>query len=60
MAWVYIGIAALDGFTYVYVMTPQSGGPDHASEVMGTWIYYNAFTRGLPAYAAAMRRRCSA
>jgi N-acetylglucosamine transport system permease protein len=54
MVWVYVGIAALDGFTYVFVMTPEQGGPNHASEVMGTWIYYNAFTRGEPAYGAAM------
>jgi N-acetylglucosamine transport system permease protein len=43
VAWVYLGIAALDFFLLVFAMTPGQGGPDHASEVMSTWMYYTAF-----------------
>ena len=54
VAWIYVGIAAMDGFVLVFVMTPEKGGPNHASEVMGTWIYYTAFDRSQPGYASAM------
>ncbi|MBV1849933.1 carbohydrate ABC transporter permease [Catellatospora tritici] len=43
VAWVYLGIAALDFFLLVWTMTPGSGGPDHASEVMSSWMYFTAF-----------------
>lgn len=54
VAWVYLGVAAMDGFALVFIMTPEQGGPNHASEVMGTWIYFTAFERGQPGYASAM------
>ncbi|MGH6912448.1 MAG: carbohydrate ABC transporter permease [Geminicoccales bacterium] len=46
-AWVYLGILALDGFVLVYIMTPNQGGPNHASEVIGGVIYYHAFGAGV-------------
>ena len=54
LSWVYLAIAAMDGFAFVFIMTPDQGGPNHASEVMGTWVFYNAFGRGQPALASAM------
>lgn len=54
VSWVYLAIAAMDGFAVVFIMTPEHGGPNHASEVMGTWIFYNAFGRSQPALASAM------
>jgi N-acetylglucosamine transport system permease protein len=54
VAWVYLAILAMDSFAFVYIMTPEQGGPNHASEVMGTWIYATAFSRSQPATAAAM------
>jgi N-acetylglucosamine transport system permease protein len=54
VAWVYLAIVAMDSFAFVYIMTPDQGGPNHASEVMGTWIYATAFSRSQPAAAAAM------
>ncbi|HZE40917.1 MAG TPA: sugar ABC transporter permease [Stackebrandtia sp.] len=42
-AWVYLGIMALDGFVLVFTMTPEQGGPNHASEVVGGVIYKYAW-----------------
>ncbi len=39
-------------FDYIYQLT--SGGPAHASEVMGTYLYSNAFERYDAGYAAAI------
>ena len=54
LSWVYLAITAMDGFAFVFIMTPDQGGPNHASEVLGTWVFYNAFGRGQPALASAM------
>ena len=54
VAWVYIAILAMDMWPYVYIMTPDQGGPNHSSEVMGTWIWFNAFNRSQPGLASAM------
>jgi N-acetylglucosamine transport system permease protein len=43
VAWVYLGFVALDMFALVYTLTPQQGGPDHASEVMSMVFYRTAF-----------------
>jgi N-acetylglucosamine transport system permease protein len=45
VAWVYLGIAALDFYALVVGMTPGpgGGGPNNASEVMSSWMMANAF-----------------
>ena len=54
VAFVYLGIAALDAFAVVQVMTVGPGGPDGATEVIGLSLYRNAFTYGKFGYASAM------
>jgi N-acetylglucosamine transport system permease protein len=44
VAWVYLGFIALDCFALVYALTPQQGGPNHASDVMSTVFYRTAFS----------------
>jgi N-acetylglucosamine transport system permease protein len=43
VAWVYLGIAALDFYALVLGLTPGIGGPNHASEVMSSWMITNSF-----------------
>jgi N-acetylglucosamine transport system permease protein len=55
VAWVYLGILALDMFALVYALT--QGGPNNASQVMATQIYQTAFGSYRPGqfgYACAM------
>jgi N-acetylglucosamine transport system permease protein len=54
VAFVYLGIAALDGFAVVQVMTVGPGGPDGATEVIGLSLYRTAFSYGKFGYASAM------
>ncbi|GIG88283.1 carbohydrate ABC transporter permease [Plantactinospora endophytica] len=54
VAFVYLGVLALDGFAVVQVMTVGPGGPDGSTEVIGLGLYRNAFTYGRFGYAAAM------
>jgi N-acetylglucosamine transport system permease protein len=54
VAYVYLGILALDGFALVQIMTVGPGGPDNATEVMGLTLYRSAFTYGEFGYASAM------
>lgn len=54
VAFVYLGIAALDAFAVVQVMTVGPGGPDGATEVIGLALYRNAFQYGKFGYASAM------
>jgi N-acetylglucosamine transport system permease protein len=54
VAFVYLGIAALDAFAVVQVMTVGPGGPDGATEVIGLSLYRTAFTYGKFGYASAM------
>ncbi|BCJ55008.1 sugar ABC transporter permease [Actinoplanes sp. NBRC 14428] len=54
VAFVYLGIAALDAFAVVQVMTVGPGGPDGATEVVGLSLYRNAFQYGKFGYASAM------
>lgn len=53
-AWIYLCIIALDVFVLVYIMTPERGGPDGASEVVGGVIWKYAFTEGQQAFASAL------
>ncbi|GAA4531647.1 MULTISPECIES: carbohydrate ABC transporter permease [Nonomuraea] len=54
VAWVYLGILALDVFAIVWVMTDQHGGPDFSTTVMATEIYRNAFQYFRFGYASAL------
>jgi ABC-type sugar transport system permease subunit len=49
---IYTIIGSFNSFVYVWVMT--QGGPGHASEVMVTWIYKNAFLQSNFGQAAAI------
>ncbi|MET8146214.1 sugar ABC transporter permease [Sphaerisporangium sp. NPDC005288] len=51
---VYLGIAALDVFAIVWVMTAEHGGPDHSTTVMAAEIYRNAFQYFRFGYASAL------
>jgi N-acetylglucosamine transport system permease protein len=54
VAWVYLGILALDVFAIVWVMTDQHGGPDFSTTVMAAEIYRNAFSYFRFGYASAL------
>ncbi|MDG4765658.1 sugar ABC transporter permease [Solwaraspora sp. WMMD406] len=54
VAWVYLGFIALDMYALVFVMTPNQGGPDHASEVFASVINFTAFSKGQFGYACAI------
>jgi N-acetylglucosamine transport system permease protein len=54
VAWVYLGFIALDGFAFVYALTPGPGGPNHASDLMSSEFYRTAFQKGQYGYACAM------
>jgi N-acetylglucosamine transport system permease protein len=54
VGWVYLGIAALDIFAIVWVMTAEQGGPDSSTTVMAAEIYRNAFHYFQFGYASAM------
>jgi N-acetylglucosamine transport system permease protein len=54
VAFVYLGIVALDGFAIVQIMTVGPGGPDGSTEVIGLSLYRTAFTYGKFGYASAM------
>ena len=45
-------IEALKSFALIYVMT--NGGPNHGSEVLSTWAYFNAFTANKVGYGSAV------
>jgi raffinose/stachyose/melibiose transport system permease protein len=45
-------IEALKLFSIVYVMT--KGGPNHATEVLSTWAYFQAFTANNVGYGSAI------
>jgi N-acetylglucosamine transport system permease protein len=54
VAWVYLGIAAFDGFAIVDVLTVDHGGPDNNTTVLAEQIYQNAFRFGRFGYASAI------
>ncbi|TDD18613.1 carbohydrate ABC transporter permease [Nonomuraea diastatica] len=54
VAWVYLGILAMDAFAIVWVMTDQQGGPDWSTTVMPAEIYRNAFEYFRFGYASAL------
>ncbi|GAA4231037.1 N-acetylglucosamine transport system permease protein [Streptosporangium album] len=54
VGWVYLGIAAMDVFAVVWVMTAEQGGPDHSTTVMAAEVYRTAFGYFKFGYASAM------
>ncbi|GAA0915505.1 sugar ABC transporter permease [Nonomuraea longicatena] len=54
VGWVYLGIAAFDGFALVTVLTMDAGGPDNATSVLPVEIFKNAFNYSKVGYASAM------
>ncbi|MBF8192499.1 sugar ABC transporter permease [Nonomuraea sp. K274] len=54
VAWVYLGILAMDVFAIVWVMTLQQGGPNWSTTVMAAEIYRNAFGYFRFGYASAL------
>jgi N-acetylglucosamine transport system permease protein len=53
VAWVYLGIAAFDGFALVNLMTVNQGGPNNATMLLSMDIYKNAFN-GAAGYSSAI------
>ncbi|MFD8526968.1 carbohydrate ABC transporter permease [Streptosporangium canum] len=54
VGWIYLGIAAFDGFALVNVLSMEQGGPDGATTVLATEIYKNAFGYSRFGYASAL------
>jgi N-acetylglucosamine transport system permease protein len=55
VALVYVGIAALDMFALVQIMSSgNDGGPDNSTEVMSDYLYRTAFSYGQWGYSASM------
>jgi N-acetylglucosamine transport system permease protein len=57
VAWVYLGILALDMFALVFALTPQQGAAHEASRVMATQVVetgFGTFRPGQFGYACAM------
>lgn len=52
-AYVYLGIAALDGFVFMQALNP-AGGPNNSTLVLGQLLFRTAFTQGKFGYATAM------
>jgi len=53
VAWIYLGIAAFDGFALVNLMTVNQGGPNNATMLLSMDIYKNAFG-GQAGYSSAI------
>ncbi|WP_371543340.1 sugar ABC transporter permease [Streptomyces sp. NBC_00554] len=53
VAWVYLGIHALDAFALFMVLTP-TGGPDNSTMVLSQYLYLSAFGNGKFGYATAI------
>ncbi|MFE3454294.1 carbohydrate ABC transporter permease [Nonomuraea sp. NPDC059194] len=54
VGWIYLGIAAFDGFALVNVLSIEQGGPDGATTVLAMEIYKNAFAYSRFGYASAL------
>jgi N-acetylglucosamine transport system permease protein len=52
-AYIYVGIAALDGFVFMQALNP-TGGPNNSTLVMGQVLFRTAFTQGKFGLATAM------
>ncbi|MGW4420910.1 carbohydrate ABC transporter permease [Streptosporangium sp. NPDC004631] len=54
VGWVYLGVAAFDGFALVQVLSVDRGGPDSSTTVLPLEIWRTAFTFSRFGYASAM------
>jgi N-acetylglucosamine transport system permease protein len=54
VAWIYLGIAAFDGFALILVLSGDKGEPDGATTILPITIYKTAFTYSKVGYASAM------
>ncbi|MDF5757237.1 sugar ABC transporter permease [Spongiactinospora sp. TRM90649] len=54
VGWVYLGIAAFDGFALVQVLSVDRGGPDNSTTVLPLEIWKTAFSYSEFGYASAM------
>ncbi|MER7502813.1 sugar ABC transporter permease [Nonomuraea pusilla] len=54
VGWVYLGIAAFDGFALIQVLAGDKGEPDGATTVLPIQIWKTAFTYNKYGYASAM------
>jgi N-acetylglucosamine transport system permease protein len=52
-AYIYLGIAALDGFVYMQALNP-GGGPQNSTLVMSQQLFTTAFAKGQFGYSTAM------
>ncbi|MER5753509.1 sugar ABC transporter permease [Streptomyces sp. NPDC002088] len=53
VAWIYLGIHALDAFALFMVLAP-SGGPDNSTMALSQYLYLSAFQKGNFGYATAI------
>lgn len=53
VAYIYLGIHALDAFALFMVLTPD-GGPDQSTMVVSQYLYISAFSNGKFGYATAI------
>jgi N-acetylglucosamine transport system permease protein len=53
VAYIYLGIAALDAFTLFQVLQPD-GGPNNSTNVVAQYLYQSAFDNGQFGYASAI------
>ncbi|MGW4797093.1 carbohydrate ABC transporter permease, partial [Nonomuraea sp. NPDC004297] len=54
VGWIYLGIAAFDGFALVQVLAGDKGEPDGATTILPITIYNTAFSYQKVGYASAM------
>ncbi|MDR8415136.1 sugar ABC transporter permease [Nonomuraea sp. 3-1Str] len=54
VGWVYLGIAAFDGFALIQVLAGDKGEPDGATTVLPIEIWKTAFSYSKVGYASAM------
>jgi N-acetylglucosamine transport system permease protein len=53
VAYIYLGIGALDAFTLFQVLQPD-GGPNNSTNVIAQYLYQSAFDNGQFGYASAI------
>ncbi|MEV0615297.1 sugar ABC transporter permease [Nonomuraea sp. NPDC050404] len=54
VGWIYLGIAAFDGFALIQVLAGDKGEPDGATTILPITIYNTAFSYQKVGYASAM------